>query len=193
MSKLIIGLAGQKGSGKDTAFERIHRILGGNAARFAFADRLKRLAAHSLGVDDLEWFDTAKNDPKAHIQSRGGQGIAGDVFARQFLQFLGEGAREFIGHWAWVEPVMLEIADADVAVACITDVRYPNEAQSIIDDGGSIWNVHGVEYVAPEHSSEVPLPNELIDLHINNNVRDDDYANLDAQLATALAKAAVRA
>lgn len=64
------------------------------------------------------------------------------------------------------------------AVAAITDVRFPNEAERILELGGEVWEIVRPGLEAGEHASEHPLPEDLVTVAIHNNVDSrEEYVN----------------
>jgi hypothetical protein len=53
-------------------------------------------------------------------------------------------------------------------IAVVTDVRFPNEAERIKALGGQVWEIHRGDESCDTHSSETPLPADLIDRTIYN-------------------------
>lgn len=65
--------------------------------------------------------------------------------------------------------------EADVLV--VTDVRFPNEAQRVLNLGGEVWEIDADQRIgAPrdDHPSEQPLPIELVTRKIDNNGTVED-------------------
>lgn len=152
----LIGICGFAGSGKDQVGLSLASL---GCRRFAFATALKEIAyainpfigeyANDHGkiivhgylqyvVDELGW-DEAKKHPEV----------------RRFMQRLGtEGMREQVSKDFWIDRLdaarieYLSVAPNEVHY--ITDVRFPNEAHYIKQDGGVIWRV-----VRPGYESKV--------------------------------------
>ena len=173
----VIGLAGPARSGKDTVADILEEITPGRVDREAFADRLKLVAALSLGVsvhpDDVgvsgirRWADRFKEAESLAIIGPGGT-VLSEISGREFLQRLGaEAIRGVLGDDTFVEAISFE-READLLV--LTDVRYPNEAEAIRRNGGEVWRVTrpGVSR-ANGHSSEDPLPEDLVDREVVND------------------------
>lgn len=195
---MLIGLHGKKQAGKDTVYARILHLLGpGTEAdavveRASFADLLYESAAASLGVT-VDLLQSEKSNPLAFVELRvvgaRAEWIAATSSLREYLQRYGtESHREVFGQNFWVDAVDLS---HDRKIVVVTDVRFPNEAQAVIDAGGSVVRVVGpisVEKDGDGHASEVPLPGWMVDFGILNGVRNDDYRALDAAvLETVLA------
>lgn len=132
-----------------------------------------------------------------------------DLTGRQFLQNLGSHARQVFGDTFWIDQVLpqgtytvpgdwgerdtvvsnaaaVEERYPDVDVLCITDLRYPNEAERIKLLGGVIWEVERPGLASDGHDSEQPLPRALVDYTI---VNDDTLDTLRARVAMGLAEA----
>lgn len=184
---MIIGLHGKAGSGKDTACEFLIEFLwdqGIYARRDAFADRLKLSAAKALGYmpDSTEEAVKICNDLKTkHIVivenffdeeeltfSLTGEHLSG----REYLQNYGtEAHRDVFDRDFWVDAVLSKY-DAQNEILIVTDVRFPNEAEAIRLAGGEVWQIlrpGNVDLAAEGHSSEQPLPVELVDKVIHND------------------------
>jgi hypothetical protein len=69
-------------------------------------------------------------------------------------------------------PLVVEPPD----VAFVTDTRFPNEAERIRELGGKVWKIVRTPVSENEdpHSSEIPLPDELVDQEINSPSGDLD-------------------
>jgi hypothetical protein len=195
---VLIGLNGKKQAGKDTAYLRLAHLFGGELVeRRSFADRLYRSAASALGVT-VEELQEWKSDPEIQVcvravrDLRDGEGlpfkhhtVIARASVREYLQRYGtEAHRDVFGDSFWVEQVDLEHAGRMLVV---TDVRFPNEAERIRAAGGWVVVIRGpadVERAGDDHASEAPLPAELVDATISNDIRDDGYRHLDGQLRT---------
>lgn len=187
----IIGLTGAAGSGKDTACGFALEWCedhGLTAERVAFADPLKVSAAACFGypaskaLEFCNWlkqpgvFVTAERQegegdiPLSVAEAHGIKGKR--VSGRQFLQFYGtEAHRDVFGTGFWTDAllaVIQEKVDEGLDVVFITDTRFPNEGQAV-SDLGEIWAVkRELAHTVEAHASEEPLPDDLIDLQVNN-------------------------
>lgn len=172
----LIGLAGPARSGKDTVADVLEDITDGRVERDAFALRLKIIAARALGIschpDDVgtkgveRWADRLKEQERlATVGPRGT--VTAEISGREFLQRLGtEGIREVLGDDVLINAVPLK-RDCDLLV--ITDVRFPAEAKAVRDAGGEIWRIYRPGTGGMNHSSEIPLPVDLIDRELDNS------------------------
>jgi hypothetical protein len=109
---------------------------------------------------------------------------------RQLLQSLGtEWGRDGVHPEIWIR-ITLERIRPELAagLSCvITDVRFDNEAQAIIDAGGEVWRVarpgwRCLDAAAASHSSEAGVGDHLVARTIDNSGTLDD---LRLQLAGA--------
>lgn len=173
----VIGLAGFARAGKDTVADILEEITDGLIERDAFADRLKLIAALALGVavhpDDVgtsgvrRWADQFKQAESVAVVGPGGTVIS-QISGREFLQRLGaEGVRDVLGQNVLVDAVPLRRSDVDLLI--LTDVRFENEAKAIQRAGGSIWRINRPGVVEGDHRSETALPDELVDVEIDNS------------------------
>lgn len=194
-SHILIGLNGEKESGKDTAGKYICAwapTIGRDARRDAFADRLKVSAAHALGVMDQEIdFCNALKQHGSEINIE----ITGDydhhgywhaqISGREYLQWYGtEAHREVFDTDFWVDAVLPNPdlpscgREDPFDILVITDVRFANEAARVKECGGEVWEIvrtgHGDE---DKHASEQGLPPELIDRRIYNESTLEAFKN----------------
>jgi len=213
----LIGINGFKRSGKGATADIVKKLHGGNVQFAGFADKLKILAAKTLGYTDcsdsecVALMDEAKECWVIDIVRMGSEDFmpyspgrlnteattvtaVGGLTGRQYLQNLGNEAREVFGDTFWIDMVLPPVAYEgwedtndrilamrypDVDVLCITDLRYPNEAERIKALGGEVWEVIRPGLVSDGHASELPLPRELVDYVITNDGTLDD---LEAQV-----------
>jgi hypothetical protein len=180
---MLIGIAGKKRSGKDTAARALVAQLG--FRQIAFADPLKALAASFLG-----WpVEAVRDDAFKEAQ------CLRDMTGRELLQGLGTAVRETFGADFWVERAMSAACDggpfhpfvstktrpgyccqydynaASEADRCyrtreqhrdvvISDVRYESEMYAIKMAGGAVIRLNrtdGAE-AGDSHPSEIELP-----------------------------------
>lgn len=164
---MIIGLSGYAQSGKDTVAELLCLNYGYN--RVSFADPMREalmrlnpvINSQPLAclVDDYGW-DVAKSNPEV----------------RRLLQVFGtEVGREMFGQDFWVDLAFKQSPQERVV---FTDVRFPNEAQAIIDKGGQVWRVQREGHKPVNlHASETAMDNWRFDDLILNHGSLDDLAD----------------
>lgn len=194
----LVAFTGRAGSGKDTAAAAFaawlrdeHNI---RAERRGFADKMKIAGMRAVFGDSLtdEECIEAANDLKKKgsgvamnfVTFQGGKTI--HVDGRTFWQFLGtEALRGTYGKDFHVDALLpygtatnqahREQNFACCDVALITDLRFVNEAQRVLDIGGEVWEVvrpnavTGLADGQEGHASEQGLPREMIKLTIKND------------------------
>lgn len=189
----LIGLGGFKTAGKDSAFLAIQQALPDlNVQRVGFADKLKVLAAGTLGYEgsnerQIELMNECKEGWEFHLFEH--EDSFTKFSGRQFLQWLGQHARVVFGENFWVDQVLpffqpLDQVYPGVDVLCVTDCRYPNEATRVHELHGTMWRIDRPGLVSDGHASEVELPAESVDIIIAN---DSDLDGLQIAVKQALA------
>ena len=196
----LIGLNGRLHSGKDTAFDNLVSLFGGRLVfqRVAFADKLKLSGMAALGLTQGTDEDTIALANR--LKEAGTITVELPEFdaphvitGREFWQWYGtEGHRHPFGDSFWVDALLpkpatglpaaglhyenqrfLKSAFPDVSVLVITDVRFPNEAERVIDLGGEVWYMDADERLGPlpegSHVSEHGLDKKYIARTINCN------------------------
>lgn len=172
----IIGITGKARAGKDTVADILEEITSGRVRREAFADRLKLIAALSLGIavhpDDVgtsgirRWADQFKSAESVVVLDARNT-VVTKISGREFLQRLGtEGIREVLGETTLLDAVPFD-DDADLLI--LTDVRTVAEATRIREAGGEIWRVIRPGAGAGNHISERPIPDALVDVEVDNS------------------------
>lgn len=151
---MLIGFAGRKRSGKDTAAAILREI---GFVRTSFAEPIRTYVAGLLGWT-MEELDARKEEPIDWLEGR---------TARQMMQTLGtEWGRQMVSNDLWIMAWWRRYRsyhDAGIPVS-ITDVRFPNEAALIHSLGGFVIEIERPGLPAMDsHASEEPLPREMID------------------------------
>lgn len=187
---MLIGINGLKTSGKDTTFGFIEELAYEKfkvAKRVAFADKLKIMAARALGyegepVELIALMDVFKDEGTvesyyydAETNAPRGKTLTG----REFLQIFGAKARDVFGDTFWIDQVLPRAGDypehalrdryPDADYVCVTDVRYPNEAERVLDLGGVVLEIERPGLESDGHDTEKPLPSELVSHTIFND------------------------
>lgn len=142
----LVGLCGYARSGKDTA--AAYLVAEHGFEQRAFADKLRALASI---IDPVLHPDGTTYRTAAALL---GYEQAKDTYPelRRFLVALGKGVREVLGPDVWVDALLPPTAVSRPARATmnllgaerivVSDVRYLNEVQRIIDLGGEVWYVN---------------------------------------------------
>lgn len=159
----LIGVSGYAGAGKDTFANVLVQKYG--FERIAFADLLKQVVytlnpivdpivgfrVHDF-VDDYGWDYAKQNVPEI----------------RRLLQRMGtEAGRDILGQDIWVDAVFNNMGSGDY---CISDMRFPNEAQRVVDNNGvTVRIIRDGIIPANNHPGEVALDNWDFDYIVYNN------------------------
>ena len=182
---MLIGLGYKARSGKDTVaniLERDHYFR-----RFAFADTLKAACAQVFSFSSLQLYggEKEKADPFWGVTPR-------EVLQRVGTECFRKGFSEDI----WIRALhrrILERLESGVNTA-ITDVRYPNEAQAILDWGGYLVRIDrpgaGASGGVQNHPSETSLDTwtRWDAVLLNNGTLEDLEAGVQALVKTLAAK-----
>lgn len=162
---MLIGLWGFAGCGKDTAAEAL--VVDG-WRRDAFADRLRAML-YALDPIVLRYTGTWR---VRELVDRHGwdQAKRDNPEIRELLQRLGtEAGRGVLGENVWVNAVMNAWKESGKQPTVITDMRFRNEANAIVQAGGITVAIHrpGCKPVNG-HVSETALEGWDFDFVINN-------------------------
>lgn len=169
---MLVGVSGAARHGKDTVAQVLVEDFG--FVRVGFADALKKLAIEvnptipghgrlrSLVLD--QGWEEAKVYPEV----------------RRLLQDLGVGVREVIGPDAWVTAVSRTLQESLAKDIVIPDVRFPNEADFIHDQGGQLWLVNrvgfdngvGLGHVSEQYVEQLPRDAELLNMDTLEQFKD---------------------
>lgn len=167
---MIIGIAGYKGSGKDTAGSVLIQNYG--FQRISFAKPIKDLVSDMFNIDRYEIEGSCeltrelREDP-----SRGAYGMS----QRKLLQDIGTGLRHIVHKDIWVDMTIKQcMADENYV---ITDVRFPNEVEAIHKDGGFVIGVKRPGFRGDGHESEHALDNTALPYIVNNDGTMEDLKN----------------
>ena len=163
---MLIGITGQKFSGKSTVAKMLSEMLFGYKI-VSFADKLKDITCVLSGctreqLEDYEFKEHAML-PDYLVP------YCGDVVNpsyRTFLQHFGSEVMRGINDNIWIDCTLKDCNDMTI----ISDVRFPNEAKAIREQGGIIICVEreGLES-NDTHSSETAMKQIVPDYIIENN------------------------
>lgn len=195
---MLIGIGCKARMGKDTfanmLAEELYNILRSKFVLIAYAKDLKDRVQKDFDLHyDQLWGDDKEVEDKRYPKKKAilphcvgnrcdGKGL--EVLdelhywtGREILQAYGEFFRT-IDHNYWVKSLFQTIDYKEYKNVIITDVRYPNEANAIVDRDGFILsitrnidnNIHG-----KNHTSETAMDNyNKIDFNITNDGTIDD-------------------
>lgn len=161
---LFIGFAGKKTAGKDTAASILKEIVeevlpNKTVVHTAFANPLKRMCRDILGVPwvvdpkdkdnltHLKWENT-------HSEIRAKYNKTGPMTIREVWQVWGT---EYGRYWdpdIWVK---IPFRNPSNDIVILSDARFPNECDAILNHGGLVYLVQRGENSQDIHPSEVSL------------------------------------
>lgn len=164
----LMGLGCRAQVGKDTVAGYLEKKFPGRVKRVAFADELKKYAMLIFGLSEEQCFGS--KEIKETADPRYGKS------PRQILQEFGEKMRD-IYEDIWVDKVLYEkipqLREEGFTHFVISDVRYPNEADKVIFEGGHVVRLHrdaGGTAVGSNHASETSMNDyPHIDFEVENN------------------------
>lgn len=191
---MLLGIAGKKESGKNTAARILEEWCGDKftARSQGFADVLKVSAARALGLIEetpeqcIVAMEVLKfcGDITTRIEYEQHDVLEIVISGREYLQFYGtEAHREVFVDSFWID-YLLPLNEAMLykkwlqpnshrltQLMMVTDVRFPNEAERIKDHHGFVLEVRKPEddLEVDQHASEQRLPAHLVDEIINND------------------------
>lgn len=153
---LLIGLTGKKQVGKSTAANYLRDTYG--FTHRDFADPIRRTVADicGIGLQQLELIKELPND------------ALGGYTPRHAMQTLGtEWGRQTICPEIWLNAMRHHILSKTRLV--IADVRFDNEAQLILENGGTIIEITRTTDHTDTHTSERGIARNLITTSLTNN------------------------
>ena len=165
---MIIGLCGAAGSGKNAVASILRRNH--SFGVIAFADPIYDAVAAITGMHRRELEDRTIKERVIPWLGKS---------PRELLQTLGtEWGRNTVRDDIWIQRAMR--AARDYRRVAICDCRFANEAEAIRRAGGFVWQVRrqaaGLAGSAGRHASEAGIPDDLVDLRIDN---DGSLADLE--------------
>jgi len=188
---VIIGLCGEKNSGKDTVGAYLVKEHG--FERKAFFDAPKKAVAIMFGIPFAE-INKLKNDRTFQIQLGNNLGLEGYesyhgpvIQFRELLQQFGDALKEAFGPNFIVDQTLPVPGFYPGRAIVVTDVRFREEAERIIHLGGRVIKI---ERDNPGADDEPRHRSEVIDFHHllwctldNNGTHEELYAQVEDVLA----------
>ena len=179
MKKMIIGVSGKIGSGKDTFAELLAEQLVGKVERHALADKLRLITEIVSGVKMTTTHEINKpfcNEIRNYTQDQK------NIVIKQFNKTIGEtlqlvGTDLFRDNYdtdIWVKSFFNEELDEKLnngKIIVVPDVRFINEADYIIQEGGYLIRLEGDPMGVRENS--------LRDLNHISETNLDGYTKFD--------------
>ena len=164
--KLLIGICGNAGTGKDSATEFLKTVFPFQVEQMAFADPIRTIGA-LFGFTPKQMSDRKlKEEPDEFWQTS----------PRRFMQLVG--TEMFRKQWredAWTKLAELRIKRSNKDLIFITDVRFPNEADFIRSLGGKVVRItrNGFTKTGENlHDSEKFVNTIPVDMEIINDAYD---------------------
>jgi len=163
---LIIGISGKIGSGKDTVAKEIVRAFPEyNFSKKSFGYNVKKTVSILTGID-MRSITTRKVKSQYLDQW--------DMTVGEMFQTIGDGVRDLTTIEAWINSLFNNVKDGENII--ITDVRYINEAESILNRGGYLIRLTGDPKNIRKndkrnftHKSEIELDNyDKFDIYYKN-------------------------
>jgi len=173
----LIGISGKIGSGKDTFAELLAEQLHGKVERHALADKLRLITEIISGIRMTTTHEANKpfcNEIRNYTQDQK------NIVIKQFDKTIGEtlqlvGTDLFRDNYdtdIWVKSFFNEELDTKLnngKIIVIPDVRFVNEADYILKEGGYLIRLEGDPMGVRENS--------LRDLNHISETNLDDYTN----------------
>ena len=175
--------SGQKGWGEfdvgrtdDTFIQYAEEAMWPHVKMYSFADTLKSLAVHLFGLrpEQVYGSEAGKNsltqfrweDMPGDTSDIGPNGKIchhkGPMTAREFMQHFGTDIMRKMYPNIWVDNTIKKILAEGSELAVIPDVRFPNEVEAILSNGGEVIRLSRV-YEEDGHQSETCLDPENFD------------------------------
>jgi len=152
----LYGICGAAGAGKDSFAEVFHYLP--HFLQYSFADPVKAVVCKAFGISP---YNFCSRELKETVLPFWGHS------PRELAQLVGtELFRNHFGEDHWIKrlefQLFLDFDNQESITAVITDVRFPNEAQWILDNGGSLISLtrpelQGTVVGIPDHASEHPI------------------------------------
>ena len=152
---MIIGITGQKFSGKSTVARLLHNATGYELV--SFADKLKDVCCVLSGCtrEDLEDYDFKENELVPDYL-RPYCGNAKKPTFRAFLQYFGSEVMRGVNDNIWIDCTLSNASEAKGLI--ISDCRFPNEAKAVKARGGIVIKVVRPDVKASDsHQSETKI------------------------------------
>lgn len=161
---MLIGITGQKFSGKSTVANMLSEMLGYKVV--SFADKLKDITCVLSGCtrEQLENYDFKECEiVPNHLKPYCGN--AEFPTYRAFLQHFGSEVMRGVNDNIWIDCTLDNCGEN----AIIADCRFPNEAKAIKEQGGIIIRVEREGLQSSDtHSSETAMKEIVPDYIIEN-------------------------
>lgn len=145
VERLVIGLAGPIGSGKDTVAEFIANVYD-DAQSYALAEPMANVAEYITGE---EFWLFREQDSKKEISETMG------ITRRDVMRKIGQGVKDMFGEKVWLNRMAAKIEQENPAIAVVSDVRFDFEAEWVRHHGVMIHLIREDNPLADQMSSHV--------------------------------------
>ncbi len=167
---VIIALSGKKGSGKNTVakyisiyfYKNYGMLHGVGVKEYAFADLLKEFCIDVLGLEKSQCYgsDDKKNTLTKYPWCMTPRYLKkhGLMTGRDVMQIFGtESVRQWFGN-VWAEATVRRIRKENPRLAIITDNRFVNEADLVLEQPNAyLIRLTRSPFAEDEHASETSL------------------------------------
>lgn len=174
----IVGFAGRKGAGKDTAAAM---LISEGYRNIKFATPLKDMLRSYLGYRGVS-YEIIERMVEGDLKEVPTDKLCGKT-PRFFMQRIGtDFGRDMIGDTIWTDALKDHAALFDKVVC--TDVRFPNEVATISEMGGVVIRVFDPKFEPPagEHQSEALIDTLETTFVVANNKNTRSIASLHAHI-----------
>lgn len=140
--------------------------------QFSFADKLKQFCMDVFSCEYDQMYGTnTQKDTLTKVQWKGFPKSVQKIFgkrpevylsARELLQAFGTEVVRKIYNNSWTEACLKKVQEDSPELALISDVRFPNEVQAILDVGGIVIRLTR-DPLHSSHDSEVALDSDNFD------------------------------
>jgi hypothetical protein len=142
---MIVGIAGEAGSGKGTAAEVLAER---GYIRGKFAGALKEMLRALLHYQGVQQIDRYIEGDLKEVPSK----YLGGKSPRHVMQWLGHSGRENIGDDFWIDVELRKLEGLPKVL--FDDLRYDNEEAAIVARGGLVLQLVGRGGINGDHISE---------------------------------------
>jgi len=159
MMKVVIGLRGPAGSGKDTVADYLVEKYG--FTKVTFGGAVKEIVAIISGWDINMLSGTT---PESRIFRETENHSDFGMTAREMMQKIGTDLfRQYFDENTWINIVRRKVKTIPGNIV-ISDIRFPNEAKLVQELGGYIFTLVRKDIKRMDHISEqnFPIENEII-------------------------------
>lgn len=174
---LLIGICGHSGSGKDTVasfIEGYMRQKKKQVRRMALADPMKKFCKEIFAFSDEQLYGPSEKRNVPDLRYKQDPFTGRDwLTPRYALQTLGTDWGRDCYENVWVDYLLRRVdrlkRQGTVKAVIVTDVRFNNEAERIVQEGGHVVSVTRPEFNSgtPDHASEQEQDSAPMQKHID--------------------------